>query len=101
MKASQKILALLLAICLLCGVMAGCGSKDSEQTNDVPSAQNAQDEAANNEAADLTPDADGNVTITDMAGRTVTFSANPTIWNSSPTSEAWLCAIVPLSLIHI
>ena len=99
MKASQKILALLLAICLLCGVMAGCGSKDSGQPNDVPSGQNAQDEAANNEVADLTPDADGNVTITDMAGRTVTFPANPTVWNSSPTSEAWLCAIVPDQIV--
>lgn len=47
----------------------------------------------------LVPDADGNVTITDMAGRTVTYPAYPMVWNSSPTAEGWLCAIAPEQII--
>lgn len=43
--------------------------------------------------------AEGTVTITDMAGREVTFPENPKVWNSSPTAEGWLCAIAPEQIL--
>ena len=44
----------------------------------------------------VTKNDDGTTSVTDMLGRRVTFkSEDAKIWNSSPTSEALLCAIVP------
>ncbi len=115
MKQSKKILALVLALALCLCMMAGCTSRDdgtadtetsSSPSQDIQTTEDAQttdsDSEQENETvqvADLEPDADGNITITDMAGREVTFKANPTIWNSSPTAEGWLCAIVPDQII--
>lgn len=112
---TKKALCLLTVFALLMAVLAGCGGSadDSEPVSPSPDASpaetanpdnaepeesGAQEEAAA-PVADLEPDADGNVTITDMAGRTVTFPANPMVWNSSPTSEGWLCAIIPDQII--
>lgn len=40
------------------------------------------------------------VTITDMAGREVTYPKNPQrVFSSSPASEAWLCELVPDRII--
>ncbi len=40
------------------------------------------------------------ITVTDMAGREVTFPKNPTrVFSTSPTCEAWLAAICPEAII--
>lgn len=113
--------ALALCACLLAALSA-CGSpaastgepasepatEDTAPVEDTAPAEDA-DETAGAEVteeapmvpavADLEPDADGNVTVTDMAGREVTYPANPVVWNSSPTCEGWLCAIVPEQIV--
>ncbi|MCC8120649.1 MAG: ABC transporter substrate-binding protein [Oscillospiraceae bacterium] len=116
MKKSKKLLALLLALAMCLCLMAGCSSSggdadgqssDSQEVENTDNTQNTDSDQEENEedgenavqVADLEPDADGYITITDMAGREVTFKANPTIWNSSPTAEGWLCAIVPDQII--
>ncbi len=114
----KKIIAVALSLAMCLCMMVGCGSSANNTTSQQETA--APTEAAAEETApedtaetepteepaeetavtveDLEPDADGNITIVDMAGREVTFKANPTIWNSSPTAEGWLCAIVPEQL---
>ena len=110
----KRILALLLAAAMTVTLLAGCGSSAQATTASETTATEAQsettDQATTEASAEteteseeetkaaiepLVPDADGNVTITDMLGRTVTYPANPNIWNSSPTAEGWLTAIVP------
>lgn len=71
-------------------------TKESSAEEDTSQAETEPNGTAI-EALEL--DADGNVTITDMAGREVTFPANPKVWNSSPTCEGWLCAIAPEQII--
>ncbi len=107
--------ALALCACLLVALSA-CGSSAAstaepasepaaEDTAPVEDADETAEAEAAEEApevptvADLEPDADGNVTVTDMAGREVTYPANPVVWNSSPTCEGWLCAIAPKQII--
>ncbi|MCD8116108.1 MAG: ABC transporter substrate-binding protein [Oscillospiraceae bacterium] len=129
MKLMKKAVAAVLALALCLCMMAGCSSSadissqldaiadQADALQDTLDAYIAQTEAAaeaeaeaaaeaeeaEEEAAvtveDLEPDEDGYITIVDMAGREVTFKANPTIWNSSPTAEGWLCAIVPEQII--
>ncbi|MCC8163236.1 MAG: ABC transporter substrate-binding protein [Lachnospiraceae bacterium] len=120
MKNTKKFTTLFLIPVLCLTLLAGCGSSSSVETSseaDVESSKGTDepedetDEATTEDAvesegeseavtvADLEADADGNVTITDMAGREVTFKANPTIWNSSPTAEGWLCAVIPDQII--
>ncbi len=49
----------------------------------------------------VTVDSEGNTTLIDMLGRTVTFKGgqDAKIWNSSPTSEGLLCAIAPEQIL--
>lgn len=102
----KNIVTALLAGTLSVSVLAGCGSSTgSAETAATTASTAASVEASTEETTEasaeettyeaLEPDADGNVTITDMAGRTVTYKANPMVWNSSPTATAWLCAIAP------
>ncbi len=116
---------MLLALAMCLTMLAGCGASGTEdgaasvissaadssvQENEADTSEDAADADTSEEAddtedeasvtvEDLEADADGYVTIIDMAGREVTFKANPTIWNSSPTAEGWLCAIVPDQII--
>lgn len=116
MKKTKKILSAVLALMLAAVMLAACSDKTAETAASAETpAETVSQESSSSEAAeteseeesteeetkvsDLIPDADGNITITDMAGREVTFPANPTIWNSSPTAEGWLCAIVPDQLV--
>ena len=120
-KTCKTIAALMLAAAMLIASLAGCGSaapsqqtqkaeetvteaaQTQAQTEAVTEAESQSEEETETETeAETVPaieplvaDADGNVTITDMLGRTVTYPENPNIWNSSPTAEGWLTAIVP------
>lgn len=75
------------ALCLAGSVAIGAPTfalASSAAVSDITVAQNA----------------DGTVTVTDMAGREVTFAENPEkVFSSSPASEAWLCALVPERMI--
>ncbi len=93
----QKALSLVAALALLMGALCGCSASEKEAGEPSSSAQAEAGSSAT--VANLEPDADGNVTITDMAGRSVTFPANPRVWNSSPTAEGWLCAIIPDQIV--
>ncbi|MCD8249480.1 MAG: ABC transporter substrate-binding protein [Lachnospiraceae bacterium] len=116
MKNMKKFTALFLIPVISLALLTGCGSSSSSETTAESAGETddigdgsveetsediteSEDESKSVTVADLEADADGNVTITDMAGREVTFKANPTIWNSSPTAEGWLCAIVPDQII--
>ncbi|MCD8218256.1 MAG: ABC transporter substrate-binding protein [Clostridiales bacterium] len=121
MRNMKRFSSLFLASALGLTLLAGCGSASDDsaagqsaeaedvsvsETEETSESETEAEEAADVEEAeetvtveDLEPDEDGNITITDMAGREVTFKANPTIWNSSPTAEGWLCAIVPDQII--
>lgn len=71
------------------GMLAGC-----EKPADAPSPSKPSG------AAGLTVDSDGNATITDMAGREVTFPADPQrVFSSSPANELFLAALVPERMI--
>ena len=128
-KTIHRHAALLLILCMVIGMLAGCGSTSA--SSDAPSSTAAPEavsstpeqpdtsvseaaassaepesvvEAASEsevvpEVQPLEADENGMVTITDMAGRTVTFPENPMVWNSSPTCEGWLCAIAPEQII--
>ena len=128
-KTIHRHAALLLILCMVIGMLAGCGSTSA--SSDAPSSAAAPEavsstpeqpdtsvseaaasseepesvvEAASEsevvpEVQPLEADENGMVTITDMAGRTVTFPENPMVWNSSPTCEGWLCAIAPEQII--
>lgn len=118
-KMTKNALCLLAAFAMLLAILAGCGGDNADDADKVSPApdptpaqtQNVEPEGDDKKdddqkqeeevppVADLEPDADGNVTITDMAGRTVTFPANPVVWNSSPTAEGWLCAIIPDQIV--
>lgn len=124
-KTYKMLLCTLIVAAMLLTVLAGCGNTsgsqvsgsqvsdsqseptpspdsdtpDEPEESDEPTVPDESQEPAVPTVEDLEPDADGNVTITDMAGRTVTFPANPTVWNSSPTAEGWLCAIIPDQII--
>ncbi|MCD8322411.1 MAG: ABC transporter substrate-binding protein [Oscillospiraceae bacterium] len=127
-KIVAAVLALALCLCMMAGCSGSADisaqldaiqdQADAIQDTldayiaEAQAAEEAVQEAAAEEAAeaeeaeeaavtveDLEPDEDGYVTIVDMAGREVTFKANPVIWNSSPTAEGWLCAIVPEQLV--
>ncbi|MCD8066401.1 MAG: ABC transporter substrate-binding protein [Oscillospiraceae bacterium] len=114
----KKIIAVALSLAMCLCMMVGCGSSADDTSSRQEAAaptESAAEETATEEPAetgpteepaegtavtgvDMQPDAYGKITIVDMAGREVTFKANPTIWNSSPTAEGWLCAIVPEQL---
>ena len=85
----NRLTALLLAgrLLALCCLTA-CGNQNSGDADVSPSGS-------------APAETDGEtVTITDMAGRTVTFPKNPEkVFSASPASEAWLCALVPDRLI--
>ena len=128
-KAIHRHTALLVILCMITAMLAGCGNTSASSTassastvSETVSAAPApeQPEAAEEpesiqdtasaveevseaeeipEVQPLEADENGMVTITDMAGRTVTFPENPMVWNSSPTCEGWLCAIAPEQII--
>lgn len=110
----KRILCLFLTICMALSILAGCGTSSNEDTKKDTEAITSQgiedssqestpaetDAQTNTQVPDaLVPDADGNVTFTDMAGRTITVPENPVVWNSSPTCEGWLCAIAPEQIV--
>ena len=79
--------ASLIALCLL----TACGNQGQPSESPSPSG------SAPAETGSTTGET---ITITDMAGRTVTFPKNPEkVFSSSPASEAWLCALVPERMI--
>ena len=85
----NRLTALLLAGCLLAlCCLTACGNQNSGDADVSPSGS-------------APAETDGEtVTITDMAGRTVTFPKNPEkVFSASPASEAWLCALVPERMI--
>ncbi len=65
-----RLTALLLVLVLLCGLLAGCGGQP-QQTQEPP-AQQEQQEPAQEEQEPQKPET---VTVTDMAGRSVTLPA--------------------------
>lgn len=110
---TKRILCLLLTACMVLSVLAGCSNSSNDDTEgDITAAVSQAPETSTPEETQeetqeaqvqvpeaLVPDADGNVTFTDMAGRTITVPENPVVWNSSPTSEGWLCAIAPDQIV--
>lgn len=128
-KTIHRHTALLAILCMAVAMLAGCGNTSassdaasapavSEIVSEAPeqAAASSSEVAASVEDTEsvvevaseaeeipevqpLEADENGMVTITDMAGRTVTFPENPMVWNSSPTCEGWLCAIAPEQII--
>jgi iron complex transport system substrate-binding protein len=107
----QTISVLLAISMLLTCTLSGCGKTDSKTTasNTSTGSTTASTASTGSTTAPSTSAepslaakaADGKkATITDMAGRTVTFPTNPKkVFSSSPASEAWLCALVPDRMI--
>ena len=87
MKITTKILALLLAVCMLAGLMAGCAKTETPDTNDAavlpetsedqPAADAPADEtpAEEDKSEEETPAEESGVTVTDMTGREVTLDS--------------------------
>lgn len=128
-KTIHRHTALLVILCMAIAMLAGCGNTSAssaasaastvsetisaapapEQPESAEEPESIQDTASAVEEVSeaeeipevqpLEADENGMVTITDMAGRTVTFPENPMVWNSSPTCEGWLCAIAPEQII--
>ena len=114
---SKKAAAVFSAICMASvSVLGGCGGtaqataaaasttaiQTTVQTTETTAAAAtvAAEAKTASESVKESSSAKKTVTITDMAGRTVTYPENPQkVFSSSPASEAWLCALIPGKMI--